>query len=167
MTWLSWFFLCHYSRLFQFLRDPDDPNFHPLKEVITRPMLNYARRLLLVFSCIGIITFTTIWLPIHYLSLVLGVFPLDTSWSRPGDLLIFNLAIPFLQVQTLTMQTNVVLKAWYGYRVRAYSFHEKKIFFSVTGSTCPCGGHPGEFHCTPQKGCRMCGHCKLSFCRGR
>ena len=84
-----------------FIRDPDDPNFHPVRDVLERPIITQLSKIAqsalvyggLVIICLGVVVWVVSnigsFLPFHY--------SLDQPLLEiPLDLLYFNFALPFL-----------------------------------------------------------------------
>eukprot|EP01135_Chromosphaera_perkinsii_P000922 Nk52_evm20s153 gene=Nk52_evmTU20s153 len=83
-----------------FLRNPQDTNFHPIREMIELPTIKHGRRLLLSAVMYGLIIFLTIWVPLKACKYAFpSVFPLnilfrDPISEVPVDLLIFHIVVP-------------------------------------------------------------------------
>ncbi|KAL9622848.1 MAG: hypothetical protein Q9160_002774 [Pyrenula sp. 1 TL-2023] len=84
-----------------FIRDPDDPTFHPVRDVLERPIATQLNKIMqsalvygcLVILCLGVVVWTVSnlgdFFPIYWAS---GQPRLEIPW----DLLYFNFALPFL-----------------------------------------------------------------------
>ncbi|OAA53227.1 RING finger membrane protein [Cordyceps fumosorosea ARSEF 2679] len=83
-----------------FIRDPDDPEFHPVRDVLERNLITQLRKILfsafvygaLVIVCLGGVVWGLSWalptvLPIHYLSN-------EPVLEFPVDLLFYNFLMP-------------------------------------------------------------------------
>lgn len=83
-----------------FIRDPDDPNFHPVRDVLNRPVLTQLRKIgfsafiygILVLVCLGGVVWglygaTQSVLPIHWSSN-------EPVFEFPVDLLFYNFLMP-------------------------------------------------------------------------
>lgn len=83
-----------------FIRDPDDPNFHPVRDVLERPVSSQLRKIGfsalvyggLVILCMG----SVVWAVAYGIS---GIFPIrltakDSYFGYPVDLLMYNLLAP-------------------------------------------------------------------------
>ncbi|KAI8584471.1 hypothetical protein K450DRAFT_216574 [Umbelopsis ramanniana AG] len=83
-----------------FIRDPNDPQFHPIKEILERPVLTQLRKI----GASGIMYSAMIFFGIGTVVLVVSLFggsvlPLRWSYSEPLsyfpiDLLVIHLAVP-------------------------------------------------------------------------
>lgn len=97
-----WVCICrfHFKLIqFQFLRDPNDPDFHPLRQMLERSLFRYARRLALVSMMYGGVTFLVVWVPVRCCRLLApSLLPYTLTLQYPVELLSLNLAIPFVQV---------------------------------------------------------------------
>ncbi|KAL9112548.1 MAG: hypothetical protein Q9227_003119 [Pyrenula ochraceoflavens] len=84
-----------------FIRDPDDPNFHPVRDVLERPIITQLSKIVqsalvyggLVIVCLGVVIWT--------ISKMGTVLPFNYSSALPRleipmDLLYFNFVLPFL-----------------------------------------------------------------------
>ena len=94
-------------------RYPDDPDFHPLRELVHLPLCTHIRRLLtslllyvmLVFLCCHLPAKISIWL-------CPSLVPLHVRFSdpteMPADLLLFNFCAPFaldqLQIRNVSLK---------------------------------------------------------------
>ncbi|KAG0137031.1 hypothetical protein HOY82DRAFT_399163 [Tuber indicum] len=89
------------SGVLYFIRDPDDPNFHPVKDVLDRPVMMQLRKIgfsaliygVLVIVCLGGVVWslylvTESVLPIHWSSN-------EPVLEFPVDLLFYNFFVPF------------------------------------------------------------------------
>jgi E3 ubiquitin-protein ligase MARCH6 len=87
--------------VFWFLRNPHDPNFNPLREMIEFPMTRHFRRFFFSALMYGIVAFTIAGLPTifckHFLHFVLplNIFHSDL-FEAPSDLLLFHLVVPYV-----------------------------------------------------------------------
>lgn len=95
--------LLHYSDTdggLDFIRDPDDPNFHPVRDVLNRPIVTQLRKIgfsafiygVLVLMCLGGVVWglhgvTSDVLPIHWSSN-------EPVFEFPVDLLFYNFLMP-------------------------------------------------------------------------
>lgn len=83
-----------------FIRDPDDPNFHPVRDVLERSVSSQLRKIAfsalvyggLVILCMG----SVVWAVAYGIS---GIFPIrltakDSYFGYPVDLLMYNLLAP-------------------------------------------------------------------------
>jgi hypothetical protein len=110
-----------HPRLLRFLRDPNDPDFDPLKEIVNRPLAYHFRRLglsaLLYAPIIGI----TVYAPME-LARALGpdLFPLQftSGFGFAGDVIFCIIEIIFVMpglVHTLKMRFAVrsAIQVWF------------------------------------------------------
>ncbi|KAI5779817.1 hypothetical protein EDC01DRAFT_669996 [Geopyxis carbonaria] len=89
------------SGVLYFIRDPDDPTFHPVRDVLDRPVITQLRKIafsgfiygVLVLVCLG----GVVW---SLYGATVGVLPIHWSSSEPVlefpvDLLFYNFLMPF------------------------------------------------------------------------
>ena len=101
-----------------FIRDPDDPTFHPVRDVLDRPVITQLRKIVfsgaiygvLVLVCLGGVVWglhgiTTDILPIHWSST-------EPVLEFPIDLLFYNFFMPFT---VKYIKPSVVLTKMYGW----------------------------------------------------
>eukprot|EP00040_Diaphanoeca_grandis_P023286 m.126424 g.126424 ORF g.126424 m.126424 type:complete len:884 (-) comp29200_c0_seq7:99-2750(-) len=81
-----------------FFRDPNDPDFHPLKQMLELELITYIRRLLLITVMYGVLIVMLVWLPVKTVcSTFPSVLPFQVMLSHPLEVLAFNFAIPLIQ----------------------------------------------------------------------
>lgn len=98
-----------------FIRDPNDPQFHPIREILERPTLHQLRKIgvsgiiyaLLILMCFGIV--------VKAVDFAGGVLPLKVStmepvFEVPVDLLMSHIALPL--TAHFVKPSNVVKGAW-------------------------------------------------------
>lgn len=84
-----------------FIRDPDDPTFHPVRDVLERSVTTQLRKIAfsgliyggLVIVCLGGVVWSV--------SQIFGIFPIRWMWPEselefPIDFLVYNLLAPFV-----------------------------------------------------------------------
>ena len=75
-----------------FFRDPNEPEFHPLKQMLTQHLVTYARRLLLINIMCGFLILSTVYIPIKLALLGFpALVPMNISLSHPAEFLLLNL----------------------------------------------------------------------------
>ena len=121
-----------------FIRDPDDPAFHPVRDVLERNIYTQLRKIAfsalvygaLVIICLG----TVVW---GLSSVVPGVFPIHWSSNEPilpfpVDLLIYNFLMPgVLKIFKPSAGLKVMYRWWFRKCARAlrlthFLFNERK-----------------------------------------
>jgi len=86
--------------LLSFLRNPDDPDFHPFKELVEKPLVSHARRILFAVTIYIPAIVVMIYFPTQ-LCLVLfpSVFPYKLRFNDPliipADALLFHICVLF------------------------------------------------------------------------
>eukprot|EP00850_Spirogloea_muscicola_P016878 SM000140S00627 [mRNA] locus=s140:187485:191304:- [translate_table: standard] len=84
-----------------FLRDPTDPAYNPLRDLVEDPLGKHCRRVLLSTLVYGNLIVMLIYLPAQAaLALAPRVFPLNFRFSDPfteipADMLLFHVCVPF------------------------------------------------------------------------
>ncbi|XVF67547.1 hypothetical protein PTKIN_Ptkin10aG0130100 [Pterospermum kingtungense] len=103
-----------------FLRDPFDPNYSPIRELIDDPVHKQARRVLLSVPVSGSLIVMLVFLPVKLaMRMVPSIFPLDISVSDPfteipADMLLFQICIPFA-IEHFKLRTTIksLLRYWF------------------------------------------------------
>ena len=102
-----------------FIRDPDDPTFHPVRDVLERPVPAQLGKIAfsalvyggLVTVCLGSVVWTLDW--------VGGVLPIQWSTPEPRlafpiDIVFYNFALPFiLRKAEPSKKISVMYKWWF------------------------------------------------------
>eukprot|EP01114_Cavostelium_apophysatum_P014850 TRINITY_DN3947_c0_g1_i1.p1 TRINITY_DN3947_c0_g1~~TRINITY_DN3947_c0_g1_i1.p1 ORF type:complete len:971 (+),score=131.83 TRINITY_DN3947_c0_g1_i1:87-2999(+) len=99
-TFISWLREMLRNDVMWFFRNPNDPAFDPLKEMIEHSVLKHTRRIMVSVLLYGVVLLLLLYAPIQAsLKLFPGVLPLNV-WFRelyevPLDLICFHVVIPF------------------------------------------------------------------------
>lgn len=101
-----------------FIRDPNDPQFHPIREILERPTLHQLRKIgvsgviyaLLIFLCFGVVVKV-----VDICGAASGVLPLHIStmepvFEVPVDLLMSHIAIPL--TAHFVKPSKIITSAW-------------------------------------------------------
>ena len=101
-----------------FIRDPNDPQFHPIREILERPTLHQLRKIgvsgviyaLLILLCFGVVVKM-----VDICGSASGVLPLQIStmepvFEVPVDLLLSHIAIPL--TAHLVKPSAIIKSAW-------------------------------------------------------
>eukprot|EP00051_Salpingoeca_urceolata_P014564 m.185702 g.185702 ORF g.185702 m.185702 type:complete len:1003 (+) comp18122_c2_seq11:419-3427(+) len=81
-----------------FFRDPSDPDFHPIKQMLELSLASYSRRLVAVIVLYGVLVVGLIWLPVKTcIAAAPSLLPFNIILAHPVELLSFNLVIPLIQ----------------------------------------------------------------------
>eukprot|EP00127_Corallochytrium_limacisporum_P000831 Clim_evm7s26 gene=Clim_evmTU7s26 len=87
--------------LLWFLRNPNDPNFHPIREMVDLPVHRHLRRLGLSAVMYGVIILILVWLPIKVSTFLFpNVLPFELRFSEP----LTRIPIEFVVFHFLTPQ---------------------------------------------------------------
>lgn len=88
-----------HPHLFCFLRDPNDPDFDPLKEIVTKPLAYHLRRLSLSVLLYAPVIGVTVYVPMQIVrALRSEFFPLRfvSSFGFVGDIVFYVIALGFV-----------------------------------------------------------------------
>jgi len=114
------------SGVLYFIRDPDDPTFHPVRDVLERNLIGQLRKILfsalvygaLVIICLGAVVWgvaatpTTVF-PIRWSSL-------DPSTELPIDLVVLNFLVPIaVKVLDPSQGLEAIYKWWFRHCAKA------------------------------------------------
>jgi len=120
-----------------FIRDPDDPTFHPVRDVLERPVPTQLGKIAfsalvyggLVMVCMGGVVWTLEWfggvLPIHWSSS-------EPKLAFPVDVIFYNLMLPvILRKSEPTKRFTAVYEWWFrscakGLRLTAFLFGDNR-----------------------------------------
>lgn len=113
--------------LLYFIRDPNDPNFHPIRDVLDRPVLTQLHKIImsaliycsLISICLGGVVYA-----LRY-ALPWRLLPLQLSWGDaltevPINLLLYNAMVPF--VLQFFKPTGLIESSWKFFFRKAASF---------------------------------------------
>eukprot|EP00039_Didymoeca_costata_P027205 m.17760 g.17760 ORF g.17760 m.17760 type:complete len:916 (+) comp6103_c0_seq1:166-2913(+) len=90
-----------------FFRDPNDPDFHPVTQMLQSPILKCLRRLVAVSMMYGFLIVMLVWLPVNsVLFMAPSLLPYNLHLTHPVEFLGLNLGLPLLQTHQ-----DVVLSA--------------------------------------------------------
>jgi hypothetical protein len=87
--------------LFWFLRNPDDPNFHPFRDLVEESLPKHARRIVLSAMIYAPVIVMMVWAPVQLCArLAPAFFPLslrfhDPYTEVPADIILFHVCVPF------------------------------------------------------------------------
>lgn len=97
-----------------FFRDPNDPEFHPLKLMLEMSIPKYVRRILLINVMYGVLVVMGVWLPAKTIcSYFPTVLPFKITFSHPFEMMMYHLAILILQDYcNVTKTCKVFLQSW-------------------------------------------------------
>lgn len=145
-----------------FFRDPDDPDFHPVKQMLEKPLAVYCRRLLMISILYGLVIFLVAWVPIHFaLLLIPSLLPFNLTLTHPVEFLCLSFAIPVLPdlIGNVSASKDLV-KAWLGAGGKATGI--SAYLLPPPDSTWPRDRRCGVCHksCQAEGGavlCRFCG----------
>lgn len=101
-----------------FIRDPDDPTFHPVRDVLERPVMTQLSKIAfsgfiyggLVYLCLGGV--------VYILSCIPGVLPIHWSTNQPQlafpvDIVFYNFLLPFILRKTKPSKKIAALFEWW------------------------------------------------------
>eukprot|EP00026_Physarum_polycephalum_P001274 Phypoly_transcript_01275.p1 GENE.Phypoly_transcript_01275~~Phypoly_transcript_01275.p1 ORF type:complete len:826 (+),score=104.36 Phypoly_transcript_01275:222-2699(+) len=102
-----------------FFRDPSDPNFNPLKDIVDQPASRHAKRLLLSAVIYAVIIGLVVYLPILVGKTICpSLFPLniwlgDPFYEGPIDLIFVHVIVPYtLEYCHPKANFKALLRAW-------------------------------------------------------
>lgn len=120
-----------------FIRDPDDPTFHPVRDVLERPVMTQLGKIAfsgfiyggLVYLCLGGV--------VYILSCVPGVLPIHWSTNQPQlafpmDIVFYNFLLPFILRKTKPSKKVAAMYGWWfrgcahGLRLTNFLFGEER-----------------------------------------
>jgi E3 ubiquitin-protein ligase MARCH6 len=90
--------------LFWFLRNPDDPNYHPFRDLVEESVFKHARRVVLSAMIYAPLIVMLVWTPVQLLSscslggkvlLPLNIHFRDPYTEVPADIILFHVCVPF------------------------------------------------------------------------
>ena len=96
-----------------FFRDTNDPDFHPLKQMLETPISRYCRRLTLIAVMYGFLITMMSWLPVkNAIAFSPGLLPFKFVLTHPMEFLLLNLGLPLVhdQLQLTATATRAVTK---------------------------------------------------------
>ena len=87
-------------QLFWFLRDPDDPDFHPFRDLVEESLCRHARRVVLSAMIYAPLIVMLIWTPVNICRALSDVLPLNVQFRDPytevpADIILFHVCVPF------------------------------------------------------------------------
>lgn len=116
-----------------FIRDPDDPNFHPVRDVLERPVLTQLGKIAfsgfiyggLVYLCLGGV--------VYVLSCIRGILPIHWSTSQPQlafpvDIMFYNFLLPFILRKIRPSKKVAAMYEWW-FRGCAHRLRLTNFFF--------------------------------------
>lgn len=120
-----------------FIRDPDDPTFHPVRDVLERPVMTQLGKIAfsgfiyggLVYLCLGGV--------VYILSCVRGVLPIHWSTNQPQmafpvDIIFYNFLLPLILRKTQPSKKVATVFCWWfrgcaqGLRLTNFLFGEDR-----------------------------------------
>ena len=120
-----------------FIRDPDDPTFHPVRDVLERPVITQLSKIAfsgfiyggLVYLCLGGV--------VYALSCIPSVLPIHWSTNQPQsafpfDLVFFNFLLPMILKRTMPSKKVAAMYGWWfrgcahGLRLTNFLFGEDR-----------------------------------------
>jgi E3 ubiquitin-protein ligase MARCH6 len=120
-----------------FIRDPDDPTFHPVRDVLERPVMTQLGKIAfsgfiyggLVYMCLGGV--------VYILSCVPGILPIHWSTNQPQlafpvDIVFYNFLLPFILRKTRPSKKIAAMYGWWfrgcarGLRLTNFLFGEER-----------------------------------------
>jgi E3 ubiquitin-protein ligase MARCH6 len=145
-----------------FIRDPDDPTFHPVRDVLERPVPAQLGKIAfsalvyggLVIVCLGGVVWSLTWFD--------GVLPIQWATSEPRfafpvDILFYNFMLPFvLRKAEPSKKVSAMYRWWFrgcarALRLTNFLFGEERpdergsaplrLLRLLTGQDVPAGGH--------------------------
>lgn len=102
-----------------FIRDPDDPTFHPVRDVLERPVATQLGKIAFSAFVYGSLLVICLGGVVAGLDRVGGILPLrwgvaDTIVIMPGDIVFFNFILPFvLRKVDLSDKLSIVFEWWF------------------------------------------------------
>eukprot|EP00184_Porphyridium_aerugineum_P005636 CAMPEP_0184696662 /NCGR_PEP_ID=MMETSP0313-20130426/3882_1 /TAXON_ID=2792 /ORGANISM="Porphyridium aerugineum, Strain SAG 1380-2" /LENGTH=1180 /DNA_ID=CAMNT_0027155331 /DNA_START=258 /DNA_END=3800 /DNA_ORIENTATION=- len=107
--------------LLWFLRNPDDPDFHPFRELVELPLSRHMRRLTISIFIYVPLILLLVYVPAE-LCMALGssVFPFQLRFSDPltevpADLLLFHVCIPLASAVQHTQPKEIIRKSLFAW----------------------------------------------------
>jgi E3 ubiquitin-protein ligase MARCH6 len=101
-----------------FIRDPDDPTFHPVRDVLERPVMTQLGKIAfsgfiyggLVYLCLGGV--------VYILSCIPGILPIHWSTNQPQlafpvDIVFYNFLLPFILRKTKPSKKIAAMYGWW------------------------------------------------------
>jgi len=84
-----------------FIRDPDDPSFHPVRDVLERPVVTQLGKIAFSAFVYGSLLVICLGGVVNGLSRIGDILPvhwgtLDSSMTIPGDIIFYNFMLPFI-----------------------------------------------------------------------
>jgi E3 ubiquitin-protein ligase MARCH6 len=120
-----------------FIRDPEDPTFHPVRDVLERPALTQLSKIAfsgfiyggLVYLCLGGV--------VYALSCIPGILPIRWSTNQPQfafpiDLIFFHFLLPIILRKTMPSKKIAAMYGWWfrgcahGLRLTNFLFGEDR-----------------------------------------
>ena len=89
------------SDVLWFLRNPDDPDYHPFRELVQEPLWMHGRRILLSAIIYSSLIILLVWCPIQIcLALLPSLLPINLAFDDPltdipANLFLFHICVPF------------------------------------------------------------------------
>ena len=92
------------GEIFWFLRNPDDPNYHPFRDLVEDSLFKHARRVIMSAMIYAPLIVLLVWTPVQLLTLCrigkASVLPLHVDFSNPYtevplDIILFHVFLPF------------------------------------------------------------------------
>jgi len=119
-----------------FIRDPNDPQFHPIREILERPTFHQLRKIgvsgiiyaFLILACFGIIAKSIEWCGGDVLPLKIST--MEPVFEVPVDLLVSHIALPL--TAHFVKPSNVVKTAWkWWFQVTARTLRLSSFLFGT------------------------------------
>jgi E3 ubiquitin-protein ligase MARCH6 len=120
-----------------FIRDPDDPNFHPVRDVLERPVLTQLGKIAFSGFIYGALVYACLGGVVYVLSCIRGILPIHWSTSQPQlafpvDIIFYNFLLPFILRKTRPSKKVAAMYEWWfrgcahGLRLTNFLFGEDR-----------------------------------------